>query len=161
MKKDRNEEGLKMTKREERFCRLIALGTTPQEAHLAAGYSPGSVASRPYMRLQKGEVRERIQSLMDNSIQSIVKNDIALAKIKVHKGKHILPDGNQIPPSLIEGAKSRIYDRCALGPVVRHSRNENLNVNANLTLTPEKEKELDDILSRYYRDREMAAGERS
>ena len=142
-----------MNKREERFCELIALGTSPGEAHLAAGYKQGSMTSRPYVRLQKTEVKERILSLMDNSIQSIVKNDISLAKIKVHKGKHILPNGDQIPPSLIEGAKNRLYDRSSLGPVVRHSRNENLNTNVGVKLTPEQSRNLDVILARYYREK--------
>src|SRR3990172_11522364 len=38
-------------------------------------------------------------------------NDIALAKLKIHKG-----EGADIAPSLIEGAKSRVYERSSLGP---------------------------------------------
>ena len=87
---------------------------------------------------------------MDKSLRSIVRNDIALAKLKVHKGEHIFPTGEEIPPSLIEGAKNRVYDRSSVGPVIRQNRNENLNMNMSYDFTPEQVREIDEILREHY-----------
>lgn len=144
------EEQKPLTSREEMFCELVASGETPQNAHILSRYSLKTITSGPYKRLQREEIKERIANLIDKSLPKIVKNDIALAKLQAHKGEHILENGKEIPPSMIEGAKNRIYDRSSLGPVIRQSRNENLNLNANIQLTQEQERELDSALASYY-----------
>lgn len=144
------EEQKALTSREEMFCELVASGETPQNAHILSRYSPKSIASGPYKRLKRVEIQEKIAGLIDKALPRIVKNDVELAKLRVHKGEHVLESGDEIPPSLIEGAKNRIYDRSSLGPVIRQSRNENLNLNANIQLTQEQERELDSALASYY-----------
>ncbi|MCC7201866.1 MAG: hypothetical protein IT393_04265 [Nitrospirae bacterium] len=103
-----------LTKRQKKFAEHIVNGLTPQTAYLASGYRQGSVTARPYRLLQSAEIREYIQSLIDPHLPAIIRNDIQLAKLKVHKG-----EGKDIPPSLIEGAKERLYNRSSLGPVTK------------------------------------------
>lgn len=103
-----------LTKKEETFCDMIAVGLPPQKAYLASGYSSGAVTSRPYKLLGKEEIQKRIQGLIDRVIFHIVKNDIRLAKLRIDKG-----EGSTIPASLIEGAKNRLYERSSLGPVIK------------------------------------------
>lgn len=126
-------DGGTLTAKQERFCELIAMGLAPQEAHLATGYSAKAALSNPYKLLSKPEIRDHIATLIDRALPRIVRNDIALARLRVHKG-----EGLDIPPSLIEGAKNRLYDRSSLGPVVRKVDTRNLNLNESPILTPEE-----------------------